>query len=81
MIIYSLTTSVVIPGIDYQKVIRELNQAYKLGDIVIIIRAYDTLKSNPIYRIRLLGVVWSSNEAHMVDALAVRGDERRDSLR
>ena len=30
---------------------------------------------------RLLGVVWSSNEVHMVDALAVRGDERRDSLR
>lgn len=32
-------------------------------------------------KVRLLGVVWSSNEVHMVDALAVRGDERRDSLR
>ena len=31
--------------------------------------------------IRPFGVVWSSNEVHMVDALAVRGDERRDSLR
>ena len=30
---------------------------------------------------RLLGVIWSSEEAHTVDALAVRGDERRDSLR
>jgi hypothetical protein len=30
---------------------------------------------------RLFGVVWSSNEVHMVDALAVRGDERRVSLR
>lgn len=33
------------------------------------------------YPYRPLGVVWSSNEVHMVDALAVRGDERRDSLR
>src|SRR5690606_6846491 len=30
---------------------------------------------------RLLGVIWSSEEAHTVDALAVRGDERRGSLR
>jgi len=29
----------------------------------------------------LLGVIWSSEEAHTVDALAVRGDERRGSLR
>ena len=26
-------------------------------------------------------VIWSSEEAHTVDALAVRGDERRGSLR
>ena len=32
-------------------------------------------------RDRLLGVIWSSEEAHTVDALAVRGDERRGSLR
>ena len=30
---------------------------------------------------RLIGVIWSSEEAHTVDALAVRGDERRGSLR
>ena len=29
----------------------------------------------------MLGVIWSSEEAHTVDALAVRGDERRGSLR
>ncbi len=30
---------------------------------------------------RQLGVIWSSEEAHMVDALAVGGDEGRGSLR
>ena len=33
------------------------------------------------YVTKLLGVIWSSEEAHTVDALAVRGDERRGSLR
>jgi hypothetical protein len=28
-----------------------------------------------------LGVIWSSEEAHMVDALATEGDEGRGSLR
>lgn len=35
----------------------------------------------PMITSRLLGVIWSSEEAHTVDALAVRGDERRGSLR
>ena len=35
----------------------------------------------PMLTSRLLGVIWSSEEAHTVDALAVRGDERRGSLR
>ena len=30
---------------------------------------------------RRLGVIWSSDQAHTVDALAVRGDEGRGSLR
>ena len=34
-----------------------------------------------ITQTRLIRIVWSSNEVHMVDALAVRGEERRDSLR
>ncbi len=41
------------------------------GDVVFTIEAVT----------RLLGVIWSSEEAHTVDALAVRGDERRGSLR
>ena len=63
------------------KKVKRTESSVNIGDIVIIIRVYDTLKLRSIYRLRLLGVVWSSNEAHMVDALAVRGDERRDSLR
>ena len=31
--------------------------------------------------LRQLGVIWSSEQAHTVDALAVRGDEGRGSLR
>ena len=31
--------------------------------------------------LRRLGVIWSSDEAHTVDALAVRGEEGRGSLR
>ena len=33
------------------------------------------------YDLRHFGVIWSSNEAHTVDALAATGDEGRDSLR
>ena len=33
------------------------------------------------YLPRRLGVIWSSEQAHTVDALAVRGDEGRGSLR
>ena len=65
----------------FLKKVKRTESSVNIGDIVIIIRLYDTLKSKLIYKLRLLGVVWSSNEAHMVDALAVRGDERRDSLR
>jgi hypothetical protein len=36
---------------------------------------------NQLHIPKLLGVIWSSEEAHMVDALAVEGDERRGSLR
>jgi hypothetical protein len=31
--------------------------------------------------VRLFEVIWSSGEAHTVDALAARGDEGRGSLR
>jgi hypothetical protein len=31
--------------------------------------------------LKLLEVIWSSEQAHMVNALAVEGDERRGSLR
>ena len=31
--------------------------------------------------LRRLGVIWSSDQAHTVDALAVRGEEGRGSLR
>lgn len=33
------------------------------------------------YKPRLFGVIWSSEEAHTVDALAVGGEEGRGSLR
>ena len=32
-------------------------------------------------RQRLLGVIWSSDQVHAVDAQAARGDEGRSSLR
>jgi hypothetical protein len=36
---------------------------------------------NQLHIPRLLGVIWSSELAHMADALAVEGDEGRGSLR
>jgi hypothetical protein len=34
-----------------------------------------------LHILKLLEVIWSSEEAHMADALAVEGDEGRSSLR
>ena len=48
--------------------------------VIIQLRWFFIVKSNLIVD-RLFWVIQSSDKVHTVDALAVRGDERRDSLR
>ena len=45
------------------------------------LEAYNAARRKKIKPKRLFEVIWSSDEAHTVDALAVRGDEGRGSLR
>ena len=43
--------------------------------------SYEVVRTWPKAFERMLEVIWSSDQAHLVDALAATGDEGRSSLR